>query len=275
MYESIDFDPYKFESWVQSVKQNPGLSDFGDNALMPIWELAGTSARRVALEDAYVEYAADNSIISGIAQYGIAEMRLAKYTVANRNTAPAQYSDASGDWYLVTNIAASPGGAGEQTMVYVRYATTKDPVTGIFFVNETQGENAYDLFEAEYLNGDSTAKLWGSGHNNNTGSGLDNYVNNNQTAASAVRLYYVTSQQKKAISAIRIGWTDLNGNVSYGYTSNDTIQGGRSYGAVIDLGSKYYLGNAGVRQNCNEGLESLASWPNLWYTNHWIEYTTD
>src|SRR5690606_34342891 len=91
-----------------------------------------------------------------------------------------------------------------QQQIYIRTGfsdlASRPPVVAVFLVNESQGENAKEIFK-KYWGNDPTAKLWGDGGEAKSDPSLKNEIS---SYADRLKLYYVTSTKGRPITALRV-----------------------------------------------------------------------
>ena len=236
-YGSADLDPVAFQAWFNAMLMDPGISDYGNNPMIPIWELTSDANRRNYLEQEYHKYAASKNFIPQEVTYGINGIRIQRYRLGE--TIPKEYKDpVTGDlWKYVSNIKAYLWGkSGEEfACLYVREGFSNDvskpPVVGLFMVNHTQGEDPIQIFKQLYGD-DPDARLWGYAGQMEQNSGLDYYINYDY--GDKLCLFYVTSRNKPQIAKLRVRNLDLNGKTQY-YPKEMASE--LNFKPVIDIGS--------------------------------------
>lgn len=218
--KTMAYDPNVLKDWMSSVDAEPDLSDFVENAMIPIWEFCKTDACRTKLESAYDDYANENMTIIP-SEMTVSALRLVFLTMSQ---APVdKIPDAQGNWYLVGNIAARTDIPNDElAYLYARYNHEDDPdhppVVEIIFENETQGEDARAYFENKYSN-DPDAQLYGwNGTTNIEGSELGRTINTagaELAGAHKIRLYYVTSPNQEGIRELYVRHIANNNQTYY------------------------------------------------------------
>ncbi|MDA8233414.1 MAG: S-layer homology domain-containing protein [Clostridia bacterium] len=279
-YGGTDLDPSAFNEWFNRLQKEPGISDFGKNGLIPIWQLASTTARKNKLENAFKEYAASKNYVQPEVTWGITGIKIQRYLLAHSNVPTTINDPATGDeWKLVSNIAAHQMfPSDELDYIYVREGFSNDsnkpPVVGVFMVNETQGEDPIAIFNQLYGD-DPTARLWGYAGEMLPNSGLEYYINR-EGLGDKITLHYVTSLNKKHIKRLRVKHINPKNQTVY---FPEHLATDASFKPVIDIGSYNKNGNY-EPQNCTEGAPSNAPYPGLpsWakftvYRNTFIEYS--
>lgn len=257
-YGGIDFNPEDFDEWFEGLERKPGVSNFGDLPLIPVWELVSNPYRRMQLKTGFDKYCRGEF---GFNKPGpvkcITGIRLQSYTVGQTlgNIVPETYKDdvTNETWCWVSNISPHRGLPDETLQhLYVRYGTSDEtsnpPVVAVFLVNETQGENAKDIFR-KYWGNDPSAKLWGYGAN--FSPGLDKYVSAPPLGYN-LRLYYVTSTNGIPITHIRMKHITMDNKVVY-YPEDGSVN--QMFYPVLDRGS--LMNGEHKPQDCSEGAPSL------------------
>lgn len=236
--KTMAYDPNVLKDWMLSVDAEPDLSDFVENAMIPIWEFCKTSACRGKLEAAYPEYANENMTIIP-SEMTVSALRLVFLTLSQ---APVdKIPDDQGNWYLIGNIAARTDlPTDELAYLYARYNREDDPnhppIVEIFFENESQGEDARAYFDQKY-GGDPDAQLYGwNGTTNIEGSELGRTINTygaELAGAHKIRLYYVTSPNREGIRELYVRHIANNNQTYYSkpITEPDKIE------IILDLTS--------------------------------------
>ncbi|MGI6751131.1 MAG: S-layer homology domain-containing protein [Anaerovoracaceae bacterium] len=202
-FGSPQLDPKSFDKWYNAMCVNPGMCDYGDNPLIPIWELAD-GARSKYLEKEYHEYAKSKNYLPSQVTFGINGIRIQRFGLYEHH--PQKYVDpkTNDEWELVGNVRATSHHYSnpEVALVYVRKGFSNDvskpPIVGLIIANHTKGDNPWEMFDKAYGN-DPDAKLWGAYPKNmEPDSGLEYYVN------EWVSLHYVTSRNKPQMTALRV-----------------------------------------------------------------------
>lgn len=202
-FGSPQLDPKSFDKWYDAMCANPGICDYGENALIPIWQLAD-GARSTYLEQEYLKYAASKNFIPAQVTFGINGIRIQRYGMFEYY--PQKYVDpkTNDEWELVGNVRASSKyyDNPELALVYVRKGFSNDiskpPIVGLIIANHEKGDNPWEMFDMAYGD-DPDAKLWGPYPKNmEADSGLEYYVN------LGVSIHYVTSRNKPQLTDLRV-----------------------------------------------------------------------
>lgn len=204
-YGSAVLDPKNFDKWYDAMLQNPGICDYGDNPLIPIWDLVSDFNRKLVLQAAYKEYAESKNFIPAQVTYGINGIRIQRGAI--NQYFPPKYIDpkTKDEWELVGNLRVTYKKSPriEKAMLYVRKGfsndTSKPPIVDLIFAYHKEGSsNPWEKFDMVY-GGDSDAKLWGAlPKNMESDSGLEYYVN------SVISIHYVTSRNHPQLTDLRI-----------------------------------------------------------------------
>jgi hypothetical protein len=176
-------------------------------------------------------------------------------------------------WELVANISPHNFGNTEiQQQVYVRKGPSdldsRPPVVAVFLVNETQGENAKEIFK-KYWGNDPTARLWGDGEPGSDSS-LSAYISG-LNVGDKLKLYYVTSKNQRPITNLRVKHYGYDQIIRY-YPSLDPNNPSADYGnyfSVIDYGTHMKSGKSDP-QDCAENVPN-----SVWHRNIYLQFTYD
>ena len=160
---SVDIvSPWQFA--VEPSVSNPNGSDFGENALMPIYTLAENAglvpAGNTKLRDEYARYAEGQKDIQLVPEptvpvYGITDMTL-YYTIGATGVAqsPLLFKDNDGvEWHKIGLVSArhtSSNFSEGVYVLYVRYGHTTTPIVDIYIRNHTQKDPQYEIFDQRY-----------------------------------------------------------------------------------------------------------------------------
>lgn len=113
------------KDWMLSVDIEPDLSDFVENAMIPIWEFCKKSACRTKLEAAYPEYANEKMTIIP-SEMTVSALRLVFLTLSQASV--DKIPDDQGNWYLIGIIAARTDLANDELVyLYARYNREDNP----------------------------------------------------------------------------------------------------------------------------------------------------
>lgn len=276
--QSMKSDPQTLKKWMESVKTTPSLSNFGDNALIPIWEFCKSPTRKKYLEDEFKKYA-EGKLNIVPSSYVVNGLRL---NIVNLSDPIINdFKDESGEWHLVSNISAHTMLPNDKmAILYCRYGREDDPVNApiveIILENAKEKESVKDYFDTKYKT-DKTAKLYGwNGTHNVNNSNLGVSINQ-QIAISAgapeMFLFYVTSLNGQAVKSLIVRHVSPAGATAY---IPHVPEENKKYEQILDK----TLQKSGkiMAQDTGEGVASiykngLFSFPI--YKNHFIEYTKD
>jgi hypothetical protein len=272
--------PSQYTAWGEYVRKYPAMCDFGeDTPLIPIYNLARNPFRRYELKKAYEKYAEENQYIPTAAITCINGIRLNPQPVGRTLDGLDEQviidPITNDKWYLVANITAHDFYRDEiQQQIYIRTGfsdlASRPPVVAVFLVNESQGENAKEIFK-KYWGNDPTAKLWGDGGEAKSDPSLKNEIS---SYADRLKLYYVTSTKGRPITALRVKHLGYDNLIRY-YPPKDINSPHDDYGkffSVIDYGTHMKQG-INENQNCAEGAVPLPFGPA--HQNIYLQYSHD
>ena len=273
--QSMKSDPQTLKKWMQTVKTTPSISDFGDNAFVPIWEFCKTEKRKKYLEAAFDKYAKEKLTIVP-SSFAVNALRLSFVNVLD--PVINEFSDSNGEWHLVSNISAHTMKSDDKMAVlYCRYGRADDtnnaPVVEIVLQNDTEKESALAYFQKKYKD-DKTAKLFGMGGSAYLdGSYLSEPINQEiarAAGAPVMYLFYVTSQKASPVKSVILRHVAPNGETAY---FPHAPEENKKYERILDQTSLKF-GKA-VPQDTGEGAGNWYKKSWLVYKNHFIEYTRD
>ncbi len=215
--QSLANDVNALQKWLGTVQNNPSLSEFGDNGLIPIWEFCKTDARKKYLQDEFEKYAEKKMTMvpTGAVINGLRLTFTKPYENINN-----EFTDSSGTWHYISNIACHA--FDRVANLYARYTfegdTDSPPIVEIILEDKSIGDNAVEYFNNKYKN-DPTAKLWGAASQYNIpNSNLGVDINSPLAKAGGaheIRLYYVTSETGTPIREVLMQHNSSNGTVHY------------------------------------------------------------
>jgi hypothetical protein len=275
---SNTLNPDDYKAWFNLAQTKPEMVDFGtDRPLIPIYNLATSPIRRSQLKLAYEQYATENQYIPPAVVTCINGIRLHPQpvgtTLAGMDEKIIIDPQTNEKWELVANISPHNFGNTEiQQQVYVRKGpsdlNSRPPVVAVFLVNETQGENAKEIFK-KYWGNDPTARLWGDGEPGSDPS-LSAYISG-LNVGDKLKLYYVTSKNQRPITNLRVKHYGYDQIIRY-YPSLDPNNPSADYGnyfSVIDYGTHMKSGKSDP-QDCAENVPN-----NVWHRNIYLQFTFD
>ena len=237
-YGWVQLEPAHFNEWYQRMLQEPGISDFGQNALMDIATLAQkaglvNSANFTRLQNEYFKYAEGHKSIdtfdSNKMVDGIADMIL-YYHAGAEEDAPEVYLDNNKvEWQKMGRVSSQDGfmiSGFQNYFLYVRYGPSYQPIIDIIVSNTTKGISNMTIFDARYGGADrhyfymEPVNAVNGPAQPTTHTNINHFVNANHIGIYKVRSRFVFADYP-AVQGVRIkSWSKQDSRFNYAPASS-------------------------------------------------------